>query len=83
MIGELKFQQGINDMANTYIIQRARVVRIHESLRTRADNESDALSLIEANEYETDDSHEQDELEAGEASEATIIVDIEEINDDY
>ena len=36
-----------------------------------------------ANEYETDDSHEQDELEAGEASEGTIIVDIEEIKDDY
>ena len=83
MIGELKSPQGINDMANTYIIQRTRVVRIHEWLRTRADNKSDALSLIEANEYETDDSQEQDELEAGEASEGTTIVDIEEIKDDY
>ncbi len=70
-------------MANTYIIQRTRVVRIHEWLRTRADNENDALSLIEANEYETDDSHEQDELKAGEASEGTTIVDIEEIKDNF
>jgi len=83
MIGELKSPQGINDMANTYIIQRTRVVRTHEWLRTRADNERDALSLIEANEFENDDSHEQDELKAGEASEGTIIVDTEEIKDDY
>lgn len=70
-------------MANTYIIQRTRVVRIHEWLRTRADSENDALYCVEENEFEIDDSQEIDQLEIGEASEGTVIVDIEEIKDDY
>ena len=49
-------------MANTYIIQRTRVVRIHEWLRTRADSESDALYCVEENEFEIDDSQEIDQL---------------------
>lgn len=70
-------------MANTYIIQRTRVVRIHEWLRTRADSESDALSCVEENEFEIDDSQEIDQLEVGEESEGTVIVEIEEVKDDY
>jgi hypothetical protein len=70
-------------MANTYIIQRTRVVRIHEWLRIRADSESDALYCVEENEYEEDDSHVLDELEDGDVSEGIVIVDIEEIKDDY
>jgi hypothetical protein len=70
-------------MANTYIIQRTRVVRIHEKLRTRADSESDALYCVEENEFEIDDSQEIDQLEIGEESEGTVIVDIEEVKDDY
>ena len=70
-------------MANTYIIQRTRVVRIHEWLRTRADSESDALYCVEENEYEIDDSEVLDELLAGEASEGPVIIDIEEVKVDY
>lgn len=82
MIFRLKFRKNTS-MANTYIIQRTRVVRIHEWLRTRADSESDALYCVEENEFEIDDSQEIDQLEIGEASEGTVIVDIEEIKDDY
>ena len=70
-------------MANTYIIQRTRVVRIHEWIRTRADSESDAMYCVEEGEYEIDDSEELDELPIGEESEGTVIVDIEEVKDDY
>jgi hypothetical protein len=35
------------------------------------------------NEFEIDDSQELDELSVGEASEGTVIVDIEEIKDNY
>jgi hypothetical protein len=69
-------------MANTYIIQRTRVVRIHEWLRTRADCEGDALNCIEQNEFEIDESQIIDELEAGEQTEGAVIVDIEEVKDD-
>lgn len=70
-------------MANTYIIQRTRVVRIQEWLRIRADSESDALYCVEENEFEIDDSQEIDQLEVGEGSEGTVIVGIEELKDDY
>jgi hypothetical protein len=70
-------------MANTYIIQRTRVVRIHEWLRTRADSESDALECVEENEFEIDESQEIDQLEVGDESEGTVIVDIEVVKDDY
>lgn len=70
-------------MANTYIIQRTRVVRIHEWIRTRADSENDALSLLDENEFEIDDSDILDELPDGETSEGTVIIDIEEVKDDY
>lgn len=70
-------------MANTYIIQRTRVVRIQELLRIRADSESDSLYCIEENEFEIDDSQEIDQLEVGEGSEGTVIVGIEEVKDDY
>ena len=53
-------------MANTYIIQRTRVVRIHEWIRVRADTESDAMHCIEENEFDIDDSEVLDELQAGE-----------------
>ncbi len=69
-------------MANTYIIQRTRIVRIHEWLRTRADSEHDALLCIEENEFETDDTEILDELRVGEESEGEVIVDIEEVRDD-
>lgn len=70
-------------MANTYIIQRTRVVRIHEWIRVRADTESDAIYCIEENEFDIDDSEVIDELNVGEESEGTVIVDIEEVKDDY
>jgi len=70
-------------MANTYIIQRTRVVRIHEWIRVRADSEEDAMYCIEENEFEIDDSDLLDELQVGEESEGKVIVDIEEIPDDY
>jgi len=70
-------------MANTYIIQRTRVVRIHEWIRTRADSETDALSLLDWNEFEIDDSDILDELPSGEASEGAVIIDVEEVKDDY
>ena len=70
-------------MANTYIIQRTRVVRIHEWLRTRADSESDALYCVEENEFEIDYSEVLDELAVDETSEGNVIVDIEEVKDDY
>jgi hypothetical protein len=70
-------------MANTYIIQRTRVVRIHEWIRTRADTESDALSALDQKEFEVDDSEVLDELQAGEASEGAVIIDVEEVKDDY
>ncbi len=70
-------------MANTYIIQRTRVVRIHEWIRVRADTESDAMHCIEENEFDIDDSAVLDELQAGEESEGIVIVDIEENKDDY
>ncbi len=70
-------------MANTYIIQRTRVIRIHEWLRTRADSKSDALYCIEEGEFEVDDSHTLDELDAGEESEGSIIVDVEQVKSDY
>ena len=63
-----KSTKGIS-MANTYIIQRTRVVRIHEWIRTRADSETDALYLLDENEFEVDDSDLLDELPAGETSE--------------
>ena len=72
-----------NKMANTYIIQRTRVVRIHEWLRTRADSESDALLCIEENEFETDDTEILDDLTVGEKSEGAVIVDVEEVKDGY
>jgi hypothetical protein len=34
-------------MANTYVIQRTRVVRIHEWLRVCADTSDDALYCVE------------------------------------
>ena len=70
-------------MANTYIIQRTRVVRIHEWIRTRADSESDAMYCVDEGEFEIDDSQELDELPIGEESEGTVIVDIEEVKDVY
>ena len=70
-------------MANTYIIQRTRVVRIHEWIRTRAESESDALYCVEENEFELDDSDELGELAVGEESEGTVVIDIEEVKDDY
>ena len=70
-------------MTNTYIIQRTRVVRIHEWIRTRAESESDAMRCVEAGEFETDDSEVLDELTIGEESEGTVIVEIEEVKDDY
>jgi hypothetical protein len=70
-------------MANTYIIQRTRVVRIHERIRTRAESESDAMRCVEAGEFETDDSHELDELQIGEDSDGMVIIDIEIVKDDY
>lgn len=70
-------------MANTFIIQRTREGRIQEWLRIRADSESDALYCIEENKFEIDDSQELDHLVVGEGSEGTVIVDIEEVKDDY
>ena len=70
-------------MANTYIIQRTRVVRIHEWIRTRTDTETDALSALDQKEFEVDDSEVIDELPAGEASEGAVIIDVEEVKDDY
>jgi hypothetical protein len=58
-------------------------VRIHEWLRTRADSESDALECVEENEFEIDESQEIDQLEVGDESEGTVIVDIEVVKDDY
>jgi hypothetical protein len=70
-------------MANTYIIQRTRVVRIHEWLRTRVDSKSNSLECVEENEFEIDESQEIDQLEVGDESEGTVIVDIEVVKDDY
>jgi hypothetical protein len=41
------------------------------------------LYCVEENEFKIDDSQEIDQLEIGEASEGTVIVDIEEVKDDY
>jgi hypothetical protein len=70
-------------MANTFVIKRTRVIRIVENIRTRADTESDAMFCLEEGEFEIDYSEEIDELSNGEESEGQIIVDIEEIKDDY
>jgi hypothetical protein len=70
-------------MANTYIIQRTRVVRIHKWIRTRAHSETDALSSLDQKEFEVDDTEVLDELPAGEASEGAVIIDVEEVKDDY
>jgi len=70
-------------MANTYIIKRTRVVRILETLRTRADSQEDIAYLLEEGECERDDYEILDELVSGEVSEGESVVDIEEIKDDY
>lgn len=70
-------------MANTYVIQRTRVVRIHEWLRVRADTPDDALYCVEEGEYDRDDWDVLDDLPVGEESEGEVIVDVEEIKDDY
>ena len=70
-------------MANTYVIQRTRVVRIHEWLRVRADTPSDTLYCVEEGEYDRDDWDVLDEVPLGEESEGVVIVDVEEIKDDY
>jgi hypothetical protein len=70
-------------MANTYVIQRTRVVRIHEWLRVRADTPSDALYCVEEGEYDRDDWDVLEEVPLGEESEGVVIVDVEEIKDDY
>jgi hypothetical protein len=70
-------------MANTYIIQRTRIVRIHEWLRVRADTPDDALYCVEEGEYDRVDSDVLDEVPAGEESEGVVIIDVEEIKDDY
>lgn len=70
-------------MANTYVIQRTRVVRIHEWLRVRADTPDDALYCVEEGEYDRDDWDLLDEVPVGEESEGVVIVDLEEIKDDY
>jgi hypothetical protein len=70
-------------MANTYVIKRTRVVRVIETLRTRADSEEDAMYLLQEGECEHDDYEILDELVSGEVSEGEVIVDIEEIKDDY
>ncbi len=56
-------------MANTYVIQRTRVVRIHEWLRVRADTPDDALYCVEEGEYDRDDWEVLDEVPVGEESE--------------
>ena len=53
-------------MANTYVIQRTRVIRIHEWLRVRADTSADALYCVDEGECEKDDWTEIDELPEGE-----------------
>ena len=70
-------------MANTYVIQRTRVVRIHEWLRVRADTSEDALDCVEEGVYERDDWDVIDEIPAGEESEGVIIIEVETIKDDY
>ncbi len=70
-------------MANTYIIQRTRVVRIYEWLRVHADTPGDAIYCVEDGEYERDDWDELDDVQAGEESEGVVIVDVEQIKDDY
>ena len=58
-------------------------IRIHEWIRARADSESDALSCVEENEFELDDSDELGELAVGEESEGTLFIEIKEVKDDY
>jgi hypothetical protein len=70
-------------MANTYVIQRTRVIRIHEWLRVRADTRADALYCVEEGEYERDEWNETDEVPVGEESEGEVIIDVEEIKDDF
>ncbi|PUE34845.1 hypothetical protein [Limnohabitans sp. Jir72] len=70
-------------MANTYVIQRTRVVRIHEWLRVRADTADDAIYCVEEGEYDRDDWDLLDEVPVGEESEGVVIVDVAEIKDDY
>jgi hypothetical protein len=41
------------------------------------------MYCVEEGEFEIDDSQELDELPIGEESEGTVIVDIEEVKDDY
>jgi hypothetical protein len=69
-------------MANTYVIQRTRVIRIQEWLRVRADTSADALYCVDEGECEQDDWTEIDELPKGEESEGTVLIDVEEIKDD-
>jgi hypothetical protein len=85
MAGRLRLLLSIlgTKMANTYVIQRTRVVRIHEWLRVGADTSADALYCVEKGEYERDDWDEIDEVPVGEESEGAVIVDVEEIKDDY
>jgi hypothetical protein len=70
-------------MANTYIIQRTLIVRIHEQLRVRADTPDDALYCVEVGEYDRDDWDVLDVVPAGEESEGAVIIDVEEVKDDY
>jgi hypothetical protein len=69
-------------MANTYIIQRTRIVRIHEWLRVRADTPDDALYCVEEGEYDREGCDVLDEVPVGEESEGVVIIDVEEIEDD-
>ena len=54
MAGRLRLLLSIlgTKMANTYVIQRTRGVRIHEWLRVRADTSADALYCVEEGEYQ-------------------------------
>ena len=70
-------------MANKYIIKRTRVVRILETLSTRADSMEDVMYLLEEGECEREDYEMLDELVSGEVSEGESVVNIEEIKDDY
>ena len=70
-------------MANTYVIQRTRVVQIHEWFRVSADSSEDALYCVAEGECEQDDWAEIDELLVGEESEGSVIIDVEEIKADY
>jgi len=70
-------------MANKYIIKRTRVVRILETLSTRADSMEDVMYLLEEGECEREDYEMLDELVSGEVSEGEFVVNIEEIKDDY